>query len=446
MDVYDDSGQPVRGEVGELVCKRPWPGMTRGLWRDPERFLETYWERFPGVWTHGDWASVDEDGYWFLHGRSDDTLNIAGKRIGPAELESAAVNHPSVTEAAAIGVPHEVKGEVPWLFCVLRPGEEALPEDVARAVTDELGKSFKPERVFFVSALPKTRSAKIVRRAVRARRARRGSPETSRRSRTPSHWRRSHVPSDPLDGVALVTGGGRGIGASIARELTKAGMRVAVTARTREQAEAVAAEIDGLALTGDVSRIRRRRGVGGANGERARPDRPPRRQRGHRQPGRSDVGGLGRGLVAGARSQRARRAPLVPPVIPGMLERGSGRIVITGSGSAYLPGGGGQTAYPTSKAAACRYGEILANELRDRIPVFVISPGLVRTDMTERFGDDMPWTPPELAPELVRVLASGRADALAGRYLHAEHDDIEDLIRRAGEVVANDLNAIRLQR
>ena len=143
--------------------------MTRGLWRDPERFLETYWERFPGVWTHGDWASVDEDGYWFLHGRSDDTLNIAGKRIGPAELESAAVNHPSVTEAAAIGVPHEVKGEVPWLFCVLRPGEDASPEDVARAVTDELGKSFKPERVFFVSAIPKTRSAKIVRRAVRAR-------------------------------------------------------------------------------------------------------------------------------------------------------------------------------------------------------------------------------------------------------------------------------------
>ena len=168
MDVLDDSGRPVRGEVGELVCRRPWPGMTRGLWRDPERYLETYWARFPGVWTHGDWASVDEDGYWFLHGRSDDTLNIAGKRIGPAELESAAVNHPAVTEAAAIGVPHEVKGEVPWLFCVLRSGEGASPEDVSLAVTDELGKSFKPERVLFVSALPKTRSAKIVRRAVRA--------------------------------------------------------------------------------------------------------------------------------------------------------------------------------------------------------------------------------------------------------------------------------------
>jgi acetyl-CoA synthetase len=169
MDVFDEEGRPVRGEVGELVCKRAWPGMTRGIWRDPERYLETYWHRFPGVWTHGDWASIDDDGYWFLHGRSDDTLNIAGKRIGPAELESAAVNHPGVAEAAAIGVPHEVKGEVPWLFCVLRPGENADADDVARAVTDELGKAFKPERILFVSALPKTRSAKIVRRAVRAK-------------------------------------------------------------------------------------------------------------------------------------------------------------------------------------------------------------------------------------------------------------------------------------
>ena len=118
-------------------------------------------------------------------------------------------------------------------------------------------------------------------------------------------------------------------------------------------------------------------------------------------------------------------------VIPGMLERGRGRIVITGSGAAYLPGSSG-TAYSSSKAAVCRYGETLANELRDRIPVFVFSPGLVRTDMTSVFGDDMPWTPPELAPRLVHVLASGRADALAGRYIHAEHDDIEDLIARSG--------------
>jgi acetyl-CoA synthetase len=169
MDVFDDAGHSLRGEVGELVCKRPWPGMTRGIWGDPERYLETYWSRFPGVWTHGDWASVDDDGYWFLHGRSDDTLNVAGKRIGPAEVESAAVGHPAVAEAAAIGVPHDVKGEVIWLFCVLRPEAEASAAEVATAVADDLGKAFRPDRVVFVSSLPKTRSAKVVRRAVRAK-------------------------------------------------------------------------------------------------------------------------------------------------------------------------------------------------------------------------------------------------------------------------------------
>ena len=171
MDVVDSNGNSVRGEVGELVCRKPFPGMTRGFWRDPKRYLDTYWRRFPGIWTHGDWASVDEDGYWFLHGRSDDTLNIAGKRIGPAELESAAVGHPSVAEAAAIGVPHDVKGEVAWIFCVVTPGtraDEALAAEVAAEVVGDLGKAFKPDRVIFVSALPKTRSAKIVRRAVRA--------------------------------------------------------------------------------------------------------------------------------------------------------------------------------------------------------------------------------------------------------------------------------------
>jgi acetyl-CoA synthetase len=170
VDVVDAAGEPVAaGEVGELVCRRPWPGMTRGFWQDDERYLETYWRRFPGVWVHGDWASVDEDGCWYLHGRSDDTLNIAGKRIGPAELESAAVSHPAVLEAAAVGIPHEVKGEVAWLLCVTRqPREEALAAEIADAVAATLGKAFRPERVVFVDALPKTRSAKIVRRAVRA--------------------------------------------------------------------------------------------------------------------------------------------------------------------------------------------------------------------------------------------------------------------------------------
>jgi acetyl-CoA synthetase len=172
VDVVDADGRPVRGEVGELVCRAPWPGMTRGIWGDEERYLETYWRRFPGVWTHGDWASIDADGYWYLHGRSDDTLNIAGKRIGPAELESAAVQHRGVAEAAAIGVPHQVKGEVAWVFCVPNPGvdaDEALAREVGELVAAELGKAFRPERVEFVRALPKTRSAKIVRRAVRAK-------------------------------------------------------------------------------------------------------------------------------------------------------------------------------------------------------------------------------------------------------------------------------------
>jgi acetyl-CoA synthetase len=172
MDVVDAEGRSVRGEVGELVCRKPFPGMTRGFWGDPERYLDTYWRRLPGVWVHGDWASVDDDGYWFLHGRSDDTLNIAGKRVGPAELESAVVAHPSVAEAAAVGVPHEVKGEVAWIFCALVPGAEPSDElatELRTLAAAELGKAFAPERVLFVSALPKTRSAKIVRRAVRAK-------------------------------------------------------------------------------------------------------------------------------------------------------------------------------------------------------------------------------------------------------------------------------------
>jgi acetyl-CoA synthetase len=172
MDVFDSDGRPVApGEVGELVCRKPWPSMTRGIWGDPQRYLETYWSRWPGIWVHGDWASVDEDGYWYLHGRSDDTLNIAGKRIGPAEFESAAVHCPEIAEACAIGVPHEVKGEVAWLYCVpvsdAKPGDE-LRDRVRKEVVQALGKAFAPAEIRFVAALPKTRSAKIVRRAVRA--------------------------------------------------------------------------------------------------------------------------------------------------------------------------------------------------------------------------------------------------------------------------------------
>jgi acetyl-CoA synthetase len=172
VDVWGPDGLPVPpGEVGELVCKKPWPGMTRGIWKDPQRYLDTYWSRWPDVWVHGDWASVDPDGFWFLHGRSDDTMNVAGKRVGPAEVESALAHHPSVAESAAVGVPDEVKGEAIWCFVVTRPGaghDDTLAAELAGVVAEHLGKAFKPSRIVFVDELPKTRSAKIVRRALRA--------------------------------------------------------------------------------------------------------------------------------------------------------------------------------------------------------------------------------------------------------------------------------------
>ncbi len=172
IDVFGPDGKPVeRGEVGELVCKQPWPAMTRGVWGDPDRYLDTYWRRWPGVWVHGDWASVDEDGFWFLHGRSDDTMNVAGKRLGPAEVESILTLHPSVAESAVVGIPDEIKGEVIWCFVVTKPGAEAgegLAGELSALVAEHLGKAFKPKRIVFVPELPKTRSAKILRRAIRA--------------------------------------------------------------------------------------------------------------------------------------------------------------------------------------------------------------------------------------------------------------------------------------
>jgi acetyl-CoA synthetase len=169
VDVWGPAGEPVpRGQVGELVCTQPWPAMTRGVWGDRQRYLDTYWRRWPGVWVHGDWASIDADGQWFLHGRSDDTLNVAGKRLGPAEVESVLAAHPAVAESAAVGVPDEVKGETIWCFVVLRPDVEVAAGDLRGLVADHLGKAFAPSRVVFVEELPKTRSAKIVRRAVRA--------------------------------------------------------------------------------------------------------------------------------------------------------------------------------------------------------------------------------------------------------------------------------------
>ena len=242
---------------------------------------------------------------------------------------------------------------------------------------------------------------------------------------------------------ALVTGGGRGIGAGIARELAGAGWHVTVTGRTQKQVDAVAAEVGGTAVVGDVAK----------------------REDVERMVAAADPVDL---LVAnagtGLREEGAAWEADVDDwwttfetnvlgvhlccraVVPGMLERGEGRIVITGSGASYLPGASA-TAYTASKAAVCRYGETLSNRLEGRLPVFVISPGLVRTEMTEgRFADDAPWTPPELAPRLVAALATGRFDRLSGRYIHAEHDPLDELEDRIDRILAEDLNAIRLRR
>jgi acetyl-CoA synthetase len=167
--VFDGGGNAVRDQVGELVCRRPWPGMTRGVWGDRERYLASYWSTYPGVWRHGDWARVDADGQWFLFGRSDEAINLAGKRLGPAEVESILVGHPAVAEAAAVGVPDEVTGEALWCFWVpVDPAGDDVSAELRRRVADQLGRPFTPARVARVGALPRTRSAKILRRAVRA--------------------------------------------------------------------------------------------------------------------------------------------------------------------------------------------------------------------------------------------------------------------------------------
>ncbi|MEW6232992.1 MAG: AMP-binding protein [Chloroflexota bacterium] len=170
-DVVDDEGRSVRDQVGELVIRGPWIGMTRGFWHDPDRYLQAYWSRWPNVWVHGDWAAVDADGLWYILGRSDDTIKVAGKRLGPAEVESVLVAHPAVSEAACIGVPDPLKGEEVVCFCVLKPGhapDEGLGEELKERVARELGKPLKPRQVKCVRDLPKTRNAKVMRRVIRA--------------------------------------------------------------------------------------------------------------------------------------------------------------------------------------------------------------------------------------------------------------------------------------
>ncbi len=180
-DVVDENGKSVQGQVGELVIREPWIGMTRGFWKDRQRYLDSYWSRFPDVWVHGDWAAIDDDGLWYILGRSDDTIKIAGKRLGPAEVESILVAHPQVSEAAAVGVPDSIKGEALVCFCVLKKGangdvdsaagasaKEALTTELKKKIATELGKALAPKEIIFVGDIPKTRNAKVMRRVVRA--------------------------------------------------------------------------------------------------------------------------------------------------------------------------------------------------------------------------------------------------------------------------------------
>jgi acetyl-CoA synthetase len=170
-DVVDEHGNPVRdGRTGFLVCRKPAPSMTRGVWNDPERYVSSYWSRIPGMWFHGDWASIDADGCWFLHGRADESMNVAGRKVGPAEVEEALIEHPAVAEAAVVGLPHDLKGESIAAFVVLHGGAElteALRREISDVVARSLGAAFRPDLLERVAELPKTQSGKIVRRLIR---------------------------------------------------------------------------------------------------------------------------------------------------------------------------------------------------------------------------------------------------------------------------------------
>jgi len=172
VDVVDDAGRSVRGAVGHLILRQPAPSLTKSFLNDDARYLKTYFERFgEEIWYHGDWAFVDQDGFWFLHGRSDDTIKVAGKRTGPAEVEAAVLAHPSASESAAVGVPDDLKGEALVVFVVVKRGvveSETLRAELSEAVISALGKTLRPKALRFVDALPKTRSGKILRRAIRA--------------------------------------------------------------------------------------------------------------------------------------------------------------------------------------------------------------------------------------------------------------------------------------
>jgi acetyl-CoA synthetase len=171
VDIINSKGDSIKNEVGELVIRQPWPGMTRGFWQNPDRYEKTYWSRFSDIWVHGDWARTDENGYWFIDGRSDDTLKVAGKRVGPVEYETLLVSHKSVVEAAAISIPDEKKGTTVVCFVTLQKGAAAdreLEQKLLSYLAEKLGKPLKPKTIHFVTELPRTRNGKILRRVIRS--------------------------------------------------------------------------------------------------------------------------------------------------------------------------------------------------------------------------------------------------------------------------------------
>ena len=171
VDIVDGEGDSIvdTNERGFLVARQSCPSMTKSLWSGDERYLHEYWSTWDGLWDHGDWAQKDEDGFWFLHGRADEALNVAGRKVGPAEVEGAAMEHDAVNQAATVGVPDDTTGTAVVLYIVTEPdvaADDDLRGAVHDTVGDEMGKPFRPREVVFVDELPKTQSGKIIRRAI----------------------------------------------------------------------------------------------------------------------------------------------------------------------------------------------------------------------------------------------------------------------------------------
>ena len=170
-EVFNKEGKPIRNEVGELVLKQPWVGMASGFWKEAERYEKTYWSRWPNIWVHGDWVKIDADQFWYITGRSDDTLNLSGKRMGPDEFESVLVEHEAVVEAATVGVADQTGSEQILCFVVLKPGtgpQDQIEQELMHLIEEKIGKSMKPAAIYFVNQLPKTRNGKLVRRVIKS--------------------------------------------------------------------------------------------------------------------------------------------------------------------------------------------------------------------------------------------------------------------------------------